>query len=995
MATFQIESVAEINLGTIRVKFSRPPLQSYVGGSNDATNPALYSIWGPAAITVKSCSRVRGDAKSIDLALSSYLSIGTWTLTVGDVRTYDSVSLTPPVAATFYITSLSMLEGVNRGAITDTAADHLRRHTNPVLRGKVWDAIIEALATGDQNNLDNAKKAFDQLFIVSASGSYLTERAGDQGVKKPADLGISDSRFREFVVRTTNKKITEESLLEVLEVFYGTDAVMGWADASLPEPYALAEGYELSVLVDELTTVTTTFLDADFANPAAAKAVEVAAALNRSFRLNRSAAYSLPITDAETGATNVRIYAGSRGLSSAVRVTGGQAQTIFQFQELLPTHTLLPVWDLVLDPATDRLRFTPDSNFDVSLVQVGDYVTVYGGVFDAANRGTYTVVEVYYAYGFGGPYGGPLIQWFEVENRDAVNQATVATASVKDLMVFRPIKNTVHNTPERAVIVSSIGDVVRVTLPATSSVVNREELLAAYLHAGAVSVISPTTLIRRADGVVTVDTVAAHNLSVGDWVMIDGVYPRRSDPPIEPAGTGYTERSLGSIWGDPGAGASAGKVRAATCLLGDGRALIAGGYNPATTDYQTVTPTNACYTVKVDSLAEIVDGEFRANTTIAAVANLSSARAGCGISVGNSASGSLSGKALITGGIISTYNAVATCAIFNPATDTWAAATSLGGNRWCHGQSTLPASLATHGGKVFVTGGVNSVNGGFGPLNTPVNTTTMYTPSTNTWTAKAAMATARYDHAQVVLPDGRVMVIGGRNGTGADIVWGVDPADLIYAGTSLSLCEIYDPGSDTWTATGCMALTRFRHQAVVLADGQVLVVGGYGHKPNRPATDYPLIDAEIWNPVTGAWRPAGRTSVARAIPLLQLMSNGKVMVCGSGTTKTEIYDPKTGRWSFGGGTALNRYDAQLIPMANDLALQVGGYDQNTATADSLLRLRIPAADAFAAGGLNGIFKVTEIASSTSFKFETPGNTSYTRNDNDVDAVVTAMAATSD
>ncbi len=991
-STFQIESVSEINLGTIRVKFTRPPLQSDVNDSHDATNPALYSIWGPAAITVKACSKVRGDAKAIDLALTSYLSVGTWTLTIGDVRTYDDVSLTAPSSAIFYVTSLSMLEGVNKGAVTDTAADHLRRHINPVLRGKVWDTIIEALATGDQTNLDNAKKAFDQLFTVSASGSYLSERAGDQGVKKPADLGISDARFREFAIRTTNKKITEESLLEVLEVFYGTDAVMGWADASLPEPYALAEGYELSVLIDELTTVTTTFLDADFANPAAASAVEVAAALNRSFRLNRSAAYSLPVTDAETGATNVRIYAGSRGLSSSVRVTGGRAQTIFQFQELLPTHTLLPVWDLVLDPATDRLRFTPDSNFDVSLVQVGDYVTVYGGAFNAANRGTYTVVEVYYAYGFGGPYGGPLIQWFEVENRDAVNQATVATADVKDLMVFRPIQNTVHNTPERAVIVSSIKDVVKVVLPATSAVVNRAEFLASYLHAGAVSVISPTTLIRRADGVVTVDTVANHGLSVGDWVMIDGVYPRRSDPPIEPAGVGYTERSLGSIWGDPGNGASAGKARAAACLLGDGRALIAGGYNPLTTDYTTMTPTTACYTVKVDSLAEIVDGEFRANTTIAAVAALSSSRAGSNISVGNSASGSLSGKALITGGCDSIYNSISGCRIFNPATDTWAAATSMAVNRWCHGQSTLPASLATHGGKVFVTGGAQS---SIFLGNTATNNTEMYTPSTNTWATKAFMATARFDHAQVVLPDGRVMVIGGRNGTGFDVVWGVDDADLIYAGTSLNLCEIYDPASNTWTSTGRMALTRFGHQAVVLADGRVLVVGGYGHKPNRPATDYPLVDAEIWNPATGAWRPAGRTCVARATPLLQLMSDGKVMVCGSGTTKTEIYDPATGRWGFGGGTTLNRYLAQLVPMANDLALQVGGYDYATATADSLLRLRIPAADAFAAGGLNGIFRVTEIASATSFKFETPGNTSYTRNNNDVDATVTAMAATSD
>ena len=77
-------------------------------------------------------------------------------------------------------------------------------------------------------------------------------------------------------------------------------------------------------------------------------------------------------------------------------------------------------------------------------------------------------------------------------------------------------------------------------------------------------------------------------------------------------------------------------------------------------------------------------------------------------------------------------------------------------------------------------------------------------------------------HALVArLPDGRVLVAGG---------------DGAYQGASLdganvtASAEAYDPATDTWSPLPPMPEPRAGGAAVVLADGSVLLVGGYTEK---------------------------------------------------------------------------------------------------------------------------------------------------------------------
>src|SRR4029077_19122020 len=89
----------------------------------------------------------------------------------------------------------------------------------------------------------------------------------------------------------------------------------------------------------------------------------------------------------------------------------------------------------------------------------------------------------------------------------------------------------------------------------------------------------------------------------------------------------------------------------------------------------------------------------------------------------------------------------------------------------------------------------------------------VYDPATGTWAATASMGTPRLSPAAVMLPDGRVLVTGGRMNGG-------------LASERLSSAEQYDPVSGTWTATKDMSVARSGHPATLLPDGHVLVAGG-------------------------------------------------------------------------------------------------------------------------------------------------------------------------
>src|SRR3954454_1789266 len=109
------------------------------------------------------------------------------------------------------------------------------------------------------------------------------------------------------------------------------------------------------------------------------------------------------------------------------------------------------------------------------------------------------------------------------------------------------------------------------------------------------------------------------------------------------------------------------------------------------------------------------------------------------------------------------------------------------------------------------------------------------------WEYTGSLKTARFHHTATLLPDGRVLVVGGEHGT-----------------SPLASAELYDPADGTWSDTDRLSIARDSHTATLLRNGMVLVAGGRETDPGPS-----LATAELYDPATGAWFPTGRLNTAR------------------------------------------------------------------------------------------------------------------------------------
>jgi hypothetical protein len=121
------------------------------------------------------------------------------------------------------------------------------------------------------------------------------------------------------------------------------------------------------------------------------------------------------------------------------------------------------------------------------------------------------------------------------------------------------------------------------------------------------------------------------------------------------------------------------------------------------------------------------------------------------------------------------------------------------------------------------------------------------------------MAAARANHTATLLPNGKVLVAGGRNGSSVN--------------QGIASAELYDPVSGTWTTTGTMTWKRQRHTATLLPNGKVLVTGGWS------GVLYPT-RAELYDPAAGIWVTMWALNTPREIHTATLLTDGNVLIAG-------------------------------------------------------------------------------------------------------------------
>lgn len=243
--------------------------------------------------------------------------------------------------------------------------------------------------------------------------------------------------------------------------------------------------------------------------------------------------------------------------------------------------------------------------------------------------------------------------------------------------------------------------------------------------------------------------------------------------------------------------------------------------------------------------ADITNINLSCGNKVTAAASMSVPRSG------HTATLLANGKVLVAGG-----DTLATYELYDPATDSWAAARNLPGSLSGHTANLL------QNGKVLVTG-----DSGAGSISL------LYDPASDAWTTTLTpMATARSGHVSVVLADGRVLVAGG---------------------ASISSAEIYDPVTGVWSSAGSLTLNTANtvKSATLLANGKVLVTKG------QLITGSGLGAAEIYDPASNSWTQTSSApnfaNSAFALP------NGTVLVTtsASATSFALIYDPLTDSWS--------------------------------------------------------------------------------------------------
>src|SRR5208282_4340672 len=97
------------------------------------------------------------------------------------------------------------------------------------------------------------------------------------------------------------------------------------------------------------------------------------------------------------------------------------------------------------------------------------------------------------------------------------------------------------------------------------------------------------------------------------------------------------------------------------------------------------------------------------------------------------------------------------------------------------------------------------------------NTAEVFDPGTGATTATVNnMSSPRALHSATLLGDGTVLIAGGATDNAADLT---------------ATADIYDPGANSFTATGSMLESRGAHAAALLdtgsLSGQVLIAGGF------------------------------------------------------------------------------------------------------------------------------------------------------------------------
>ncbi len=255
------------------------------------------------------------------------------------------------------------------------------------------------------------------------------------------------------------------------------------------------------------------------------------------------------------------------------------------------------------------------------------------------------------------------------------------------------------------------------------------------------------------------------------------------------------------------------------------------------------------------------------------------------------------GRVLYTGGITPAGPATASCEIYDPASNTFTATGSMAHPRAGHGLTLL------NDGRVLATGGLadyTAANVDFlMAMNSAQNSAEIYDPGAGTWSPVAApMSSARVGHAQLLMPDGSVLITGGAaGGATANSYITAQIYNTLAVPNVVATCEAFDPVTEQFQPRPSMLAVRaFHGMSLVGASGEVLVTGGFN--VGSQAATLALSTCERFNGTS--WQPAPNLPWAAAFHTQVQAADGSALVAGGltglmvGPTATSMVVRHTG-----------------------------------------------------------------------------------------------------
>lgn len=259
------------------------------------------------------------------------------------------------------------------------------------------------------------------------------------------------------------------------------------------------------------------------------------------------------------------------------------------------------------------------------------------------------------------------------------------------------------------------------------------------------------------------------------------------------------------------------------------------------------------------------------------------------------------GRVLVVGGSSSGGTGWTTADLVDPASGAHAPA----GTLWT-ARSQVPVVALADGGAVALGGETDVADR---------RSVERWSPAAAAFTRLADLLEPRLGHTATALPGGLVLVAG------SDAFLGE------RAGTHLG-AELYDPagaGTSRPPAGGDPIQVRYGHTATPLADGRVLIVGGWDAWSGAVA-----VSAELFDPVTETFALAGTLGTPRGGHAAVRLDDGRVLIVGGGdwdlAPEAEVWLPESGTFAPAGALAVPRWDLRAVRLATGEVLVVGGTD---------------------------------------------------------------------